>query len=51
MIIFRDVTTIAVIINPIIMPDDESPLVLNASMKALNDAVTNVTRQNKMSKI
>jgi len=51
MIILTDVTTIAVIINPISISESESPLVLKASINAINDAVTNVTRQNNMSKI
>lgn len=47
--IFIEVTTIAVIINPINTPDSASPLVLKASIKARNDPVTNVTKQNMMS--
>lgn len=47
--IFIEVTTIAVIINPINTPDSASPLVLKVSIKARNDPVTNVTKQNMMS--
>jgi hypothetical protein len=48
---FNEVITIAIIMRAIKIPDEESPLVLNVYIKALNDPVTNVTKQNIMSKI